>query len=143
MKHWRYCLSTWFTRSDCPSVWGWKAVESLTFVLRMCNRHCQKCKVNWGSRSEIASPGMLWSQMTWFKIKQAVSGRVIVLLQAMKWAIFVRWSMMTRTESFPWIRGKSVMKSRVTDPQGRSGMGRVCSRLQGLCHGAFALEQVS
>ena len=50
---WRYCSITWLTRSNSPSVCGWKAVDSFCLIPNFLQNSCVTWAANCGPRSEI------------------------------------------------------------------------------------------
>ena len=119
----KYCSSTWFTLSVWPFVWGWWAVDSFVTVPRISRSRRQKWERNCGPRSEITSSRNPCNQIIWVRNNSAVALPEISLLHGMKWAIFVKPSSTTSTESKPLVVGRSVMKFKEIDAQGRSGRG--------------------
>ena len=67
----------------------------------------------------------------------------MVLVQGVKWVILVKQSTIANTKSNPLTRGKSVMKSREIDAQGRLGMGSCWSRSYGWCYDTLNWTQIS
>ena len=80
--------------------------------LRIQASSLAKVEANWGPRSEITmscSPNCL---NTWLKKSWAILFASMVLEQGARITPFVRpWSTMTINESYPWERGRSVIRS--------------------------------
>src|SRR6266566_3906766 len=77
----RYCSTHWFFRSDSPSVWGWKAVDTFRWACSLSVRALLKWEVNLGSLSLIIFVG---SPNHWYMLSRyswAIPGPVIVVSQ--------------------------------------------------------------
>ncbi len=143
MKHLKYYSNTWFTRSVCPSVWGWYADDRLVFTCKILNMDCQNLDVNCVPRSDIISSGSPWYLYTFSKKSRVVSLPVIVLLQGTKCAIFVNRSTTTKTKSKDLDFGRSTMKSMDMDVHGVFGIGSGWSNPYGWWRRILGLKQVS
>ena len=99
VKALRYCSNSWLTRSVCPSVWGWYAVEVDPLMPSRSNIAFRNLDTNCGPRSLITCFGVPWCFQTKFKNRSAVSGASTVLCVGARCTIFVRRSTVTKIAS--------------------------------------------
>jgi len=133
-------LIVWLRRSECPSVWGWKAIDILGRMPDSRRNSCQVSEVNRESRSETMSDGSPWYFKTSRAKKTARSAAVLVsILRGRKCAIFVNWSITTHNWSHPSQSGSSVMKSIAMDCQGAYSSSREEESPYGWCRAALFL----
>jgi len=77
----RYCSTHWFFRSDSPSVWGWKAVDTFRWVCSLSVSALLKWDVNRGSLSLMILVGRPNHRYTLSRYSWAIPGPVIVVSQ--------------------------------------------------------------
>lgn len=70
-KHLRKFSRHRLTTLDCPTVWGWYAKLSLSWVTYSLNSSCQKLLVKTGSLSLTMKSGMPWSLNMWSRNRRA------------------------------------------------------------------------
>src|SRR6266576_4598503 len=98
----RYCSTHWFFRSDSPSVWGWKAVDTFCRVCSLSVSALLKWDVNLGSLSLMIFVGSPNHRYTLSRYSWAMPGPVIVVSQGRNIAALEHpWSMMVRMAFFP------------------------------------------
>ena len=64
MKSLKYCSSSWFTRSVCPSPCGWYAVVAATLIPSNLYSSLVNSATNWGPLSEMTRLGSPWCFQT-------------------------------------------------------------------------------
>ena len=84
-----------------PSVWGWKAMDLVSFVSNIDQRLDQNVLRNLLSRSDMIDCGIPKCTHTHSKKSLAVASAVIFFLEAAMMAIFENLSTTTKTQSFP------------------------------------------
>ena len=100
-------------------------MENRSVVPIRCQSIFQKTLVNRTSRSETILRGTPWRRTSSLKNRRAVWAASAVFEQAMKCAILLNRSTMTRMESScRRVLGSPKTKSRLTSCQGESGTGR-------------------
>jgi len=109
----RYCSISWLTRSDSPSVCGWKAVDSFCLIPSFLQSSCVTCATNCGPRSKIIAEGKPVCFHTLSKSSWLVLMAVIFLLQGERIIALLCQSMTVRILLYPFEVGRSVMKSIV------------------------------
>src|SRR6266576_6023507 len=75
----RYCFTHWFFRSDSPSVWGWKAVDTFHWVWSLSVSALLKWDVNRGSLSLMTFVGRPNHRYMLSRYSWAMPGPVIVV----------------------------------------------------------------
>ena len=58
-KNWRYCSSSWFIHSVCPSVCGWNAVDNLISIPNILFSSFVNSAANWEPLSDTTLSGNL------------------------------------------------------------------------------------
>src|SRR5277367_2078231 len=90
------------------------------FICKRCPNSLKTCAANWGPLSEIALSGSPYRRYKEFRSIDAVPMASIVLWQGSKITSFEDpWSTMTKLESKPSDKGRSVIKSMVLREKGR------------------------
>src|SRR5277367_5247877 len=90
------------------------------FICKRRPNSSKTCAANWGPLSEIALSGSPYRRYKEFRSIDAVLMASIVLWQGSKITPFEDpWSTMTKIESKPSDKGRSVIKSIVTREKGR------------------------
>ena len=84
----RMCTIILLTTSVWPSVWGWKAVDLVSFVSNIDQRLDQNVLRNLLSRSDMINCGIPKCTHTHLKKSSVMAYVVIFLLQAVIMAIF-------------------------------------------------------
>src|SRR5205807_8418042 len=116
-----YCSSIWLTLSVCPSVSGWKAVETLSITPNSFIKLVQNLEVNRLSLSEIIDSGSPWYRQISFRNISANCSIGTSVVSGMKCAILENLSTMTQILVYPADSGNPIMKSIEMDFHGRSG----------------------
>ena len=88
---------------------------------------CATFDANCVPRSEIILSGRPYRRQVWSKSSFAVSSESIDFLHGVMIAVFVKRSVTTCSESYPFDSGRSVTKSIVIVPNGRSGISVGCN----------------
>jgi len=131
-------LIVWLRHSECLSVWGWKAIDTLGRMPNSCRNSCQVSDVNREPQSETMSKSSPWYFQTSQAKKTARSAAVLVsFLRGRKCAIFVNWSITTQNWSHPSESLSSVMKSIAMDFQGVYSSSREEESPYGWCQAAL------
>lgn len=118
-----YCSKIWFTYSDCPSVWEWKAVERCSSKSKGWKCSSEKWESNCGPWFDMMLEGNPWSFKTCSK-KRAVTPVVGILWQGTKWDILDRRSLTVNIVVVVWELGSSTIKSIDMYSEGQEGVGR-------------------
>ena len=118
----KYCSISWLTRSDSPSVCGWKAVKSFCLIPSFLQSSYVTCATNCGPLSEMmASENLVCFHMlssnSWL-----VCSAVMVLLQGDKIIALLCRLTTVRILSNPFNVRRSVMKSIVMVSHGPLGI---------------------
>ena len=109
----------WFVTSVWPFVWGWQEVLWFNFVPSFFHNVIQMWLKNLISRSKPIDWGIPINLVTSLKYSSSILVASLVLLQAMKWAIFEKQFTTTKIESLlHWVFGNPKTKSILTSTQG-------------------------
>src|SRR6266705_7176327 len=117
----RYCSISWFTRSDSPSVCGWKAVDSFCLIPNFLQSSWVTCAANCGPRSDMIVKGKPVRFQTLSMRSWLVCSTVMVVLQGDRMIALLWWSTMVRILSYPCDTGSPTMKSIVIVSQAPLG----------------------
>src|SRR5437879_10638805 len=118
----KYCSISWLTRSDSPSICGWKAVDSFCLIPSFLQSSCVTCAANCGPQSEIITLGKPVHFQTLSTSNWLVCSTVMVLLQRDRMIALLWRSTTVRMLSYPFDIGRSIMKSIVIVSHGPSGI---------------------
>ena len=131
-------------RSDCPSVYGWNAVDMFKLVLYFFQSVCHKLLVKRASLSLTILFGMPCFATTSLKIRSAMFAAVAGSLVGKNLAILLNLSTTTSTPVWPSVvAGKSVRKSMEMSCQGPAGVGNGWSNPAGFLEDSLLLWQIS
>ncbi len=108
--HHKYYFKTWLTCFICLFIWGGRLMITSTSHL-IVQRTASRTWMQIVSTIKKIFSRRPWYQKTWLKNSLVVFLLVIVLLQGMKWTIFVKRSTTTKMESNETKNGRSMMKS--------------------------------
>jgi len=115
----------WLSRSVCPSVWGWNAVDIRDRMPEIHRNSFQTSEVNRESLSDTMSVGWPWCFHTSLANTTARSLAVFLFfIRGTKCAILVNRSTITQGWSHSSDSGSSVMKSIAIDCHGAYGSSR-------------------
>ena len=89
----RICPMDQLANSVAPSIWGWNAVDILSFVSRIWWTSCQNFDMNFESLSDTINSGMPWRWTISLMYFHANSMTMVVVFTGIRWTINVRWHM--------------------------------------------------
>src|ERR1700722_3084917 len=139
----RYCSTSWFTLSVCPSVCGWYAVERFPCVPTSLYKSFMNCVANWGPLSLITFLGILYLLHTWSLKILATPWAVTPVCVGRMMIILVNISHITRITLYPCDSGSSPIMSIEICSQGCLGISFGCRGACSFPRCAFVLWHVS